>query len=147
MCLRLGSLELCRTCCPGFGPPLYHGHIYHVRALGLLHLGECCSVHEHRAEDNCTSAILTATACIHPARSPPSGIINMKQDTAESEAVENHTTAEDVPPPKPGAPLMRSKEDEIPIWQSIRRHKLVGLIAMAAAFCAALDGYRKAFLV
>ncbi len=70
----------------------------------------------------------------------------MKQETAESEAVENRTTAEEVMPPPKDAPLMRSREDDIPIWQSVRRHKLVGLIAMAAAFCAALDGYRKAFI-
>lgn len=40
--------------------------------------------------------------------------------------------------------VMRTKADELSIWQSLRRNKLIGLIAMAAAFSAALDGYRKA---
>ncbi|OAA64363.1 General substrate transporter [Niveomyces insectorum RCEF 264] len=38
--------------------------------------------------------------------------------------------------------LMRSKEDDIGIWKSVLRHKRVGFIAMAAAFCASLDGYQ-----
>lgn len=44
---------------------------------------------------------------------------------------------------KSGSPVMRSKADELSIWQSLRKNKLVGLIAMSAAFTAALDGYRK----
>jgi SP family general alpha glucoside:H+ symporter-like MFS transporter len=72
------------------------------------------------------------------------------QGKAESEMIENTTTAaaEDISPPdiKGGTPLMRSKEDNIGVWQSVRRYKRVGLIAMAAAFCASLDGYRKASL-
>ena len=40
-------------------------------------------------------------------------------------------------------PVMRSRSDELSVWQSARRHKLLGVIAMGAAFSAALDGYRK----
>jgi len=38
---------------------------------------------------------------------------------------------------------MRSKADEISIWRSVLLFKRAGCIAMIAAFCAALDGYRK----
>lgn len=41
------------------------------------------------------------------------------------------------------APVMRSKLDDLSVWQSVRRFKKVGLIAMLAAFAASLDGYRK----
>lgn len=37
----------------------------------------------------------------------------------------------------------RSKVDDISVWQSIQRYKVVGFVAMAAAFSASLDGYRK----
>ncbi|KAE8414590.1 hexose transporter [Aspergillus pseudocaelatus] len=43
---------------------------------------------------------------------------------------------------KGGAPVMRSKEDDLSIWQTVRRYKLVSIMAMAAAFSAALDGYQ-----
>jgi hypothetical protein len=37
-----------------------------------------------------------------------------------------------------------SKVDDLSVWQSaLLIYKRVGLTAMAAAFCAALDGYRK----
>lgn len=39
--------------------------------------------------------------------------------------------------------VMRSKADDLTVWQSVRRYKTVGYIAMLAAFCASLDGYRK----
>lgn len=44
---------------------------------------------------------------------------------------------------KGGTPMLRSKADDLSIWRSVRQYKRVGFIAMAAAFCAALDGYRK----
>lgn len=70
--------------------------------------------------------------------------VTMQQAKAERETIENYTNAEEMPPPsaKGGAPLMRSKADDLSVWQSIRRYKIVGLIAMAAAFCASLDGYQ-----
>ncbi|KAJ9156600.1 General alpha-glucoside permease [Pleurostoma richardsiae] len=37
---------------------------------------------------------------------------------------------------------MRSKEDDLSVWQSVRRYKTVGILAMTAAFCASLDGYQ-----
>jgi SP family general alpha glucoside:H+ symporter-like MFS transporter len=67
---------------------------------------------------------------------------------SDIEMVEDRTTAEEMPHPdsKGGAPLMRSKADDFTVWQAVRRYKRVGLIAMTAAFCASLDGYRKVFL-
>ncbi|CCT75871.1 probable maltose permease (MalP) [Fusarium fujikuroi] len=38
--------------------------------------------------------------------------------------------------------LMRSKLDDLSVWQSVRRFKRVGCIAMLAAFSASLDGYQ-----
>ena len=60
------------------------------------------------------------------------------------ELVERTTTTDDqMQPSKGGGPLMRSKADEIGIWRSVLLFKRAGCIAMIAAFCAALDGYRK----
>ena len=42
------------------------------------------------------------------------------------------------------APVMRTKADDLSIWESVRKYKRVGFIAMMASFCASLDGYRKA---
>lgn len=39
---------------------------------------------------------------------------------------------------------MRSKVDDLAVWQSVKQFKIVSLVAMAAAFSASLDGYRKA---
>lgn len=39
--------------------------------------------------------------------------------------------------------LMRSKVDDLSVWESLRRFKLVAGIAMIAAFSASLDGYRE----
>ncbi|KIH95184.1 hypothetical protein SPBR_03440 [Sporothrix brasiliensis 5110] len=64
-----------------------------------------------------------------------------QKDQDEIQAVEmqehpNETAKDDI------GPLMRSKEDSFGIWRTVLRHKRVGLIAMAAAFCASLDGYQ-----
>jgi MFS transporter, SP family, general alpha glucoside:H+ symporter len=56
------------------------------------------------------------------------------------------TTDKQMQTSKGDNPLMRSREDELSIWQSVLRFKRVGCIAMIAAFCAALDGYRKTHL-
>ena len=50
---------------------------------------------------------------------------------------------EEEAPTKNLAPIMRSREDDLGIWQCVLRFKNVSLIAMAAAFSASLDGYRK----
>lgn len=61
-----------------------------------------------------------------------------------SEAIEN-ASAEKRPttPVKDGEPVMRSREDDLSVWQCALRFKRVSLIAMIAAFSASLDGYRK----
>ncbi|KAF2166608.1 hypothetical protein M409DRAFT_36703 [Zasmidium cellare ATCC 36951] len=38
--------------------------------------------------------------------------------------------------------VLRSKADDLTVWQSIKSYKLVSAVAMAAAFCASLDGYQ-----
>lgn len=60
------------------------------------------------------------------------------------EAIEN-ASAEKRPatPVKPGEPVMRSREDDLSVWQSALRFKRVSMIAMVAAFSASLDGYRE----
>ena len=74
-----------------------------------------------------------------------------QQEKFDSEMIENSTAAEEMPPRTPtfkgGAVLMRSKADDLTVWQSMQRYKRVGFIAMAAAFCASLDGYRKPFRI
>lgn len=62
---------------------------------------------------------------------------------ANTETIENASPdrTEDLPTKTMG-PIMRSSEDDLGIWQSVRRFRTVSLIAMAAAFSASLDGYR-----
>ncbi len=62
--------------------------------------------------------------------------------TVEADSVEQHAM-EDMPPSNGGEPVMRSRLDDLTVWQSVRRFRFVGFIAMSAAFCASLDGYRK----
>lgn len=61
-----------------------------------------------------------------------------------SEAIED-ASAETRPatPVKGGDPVMRSREDDLSVWQCAFRFKRVSLIAMVAAFSASLDGYRE----
>lgn len=66
----------------------------------------------------------------------------MAQGENEIETVEM-AERRDEPVQDAGGPLMRSKEDDLGIWKTVLRHRRVGLIAMAAAFCASLDGYRE----
>jgi hypothetical protein len=69
----------------------------------------------------------------------------MATTKTEGDGVAQCSTVEDMDRAisKGGAPVMRSKADDLSIWQSIGRYKVVGLISMAAAFSASLDGYRK----
>jgi hypothetical protein len=62
----------------------------------------------------------------------------------EYEAVEQPTAEEDeqCTMTKGGAPLMRSKIDDLSVWQTVRRYKSISVVATGAAFSAALDGYR-----
>jgi len=66
-----------------------------------------------------------------------------EQDKRDIQMVEHTTTSDDQMPTKDENPLMRSKADDLSVWQTATRFKRVGFMAMAAAFCAALDGYRK----
>lgn len=50
------------------------------------------------------------------------------------------------PEEKAQAQQMLTKSDDLPIWESVKRYKLVSLLAMVAAFSASLDGYRKSLL-
>ena len=65
----------------------------------------------------------------------------MEQEKVETEWVEDRTTEEENAPTK-GLPVMRSDLDNLSIWESLRRYKVVAMMAMAAAFSASLDGYR-----
>ncbi|KAJ6024835.1 hypothetical protein N7540_005632 [Penicillium herquei] len=58
-------------------------------------------------------------------------------ETVEDVALDNLQVAE---PSRPH--LMRSKEDELSVWQSVLRFKVMSGVAMAAAFSASLDGYQ-----
>jgi SP family general alpha glucoside:H+ symporter-like MFS transporter len=74
------------------------------------------------------------------------GVIMMAEQEGKRdiEMVERTTTTDEPMATSKGEnPLMRSKEDDLSIWYSALRFKRVGCIAMIAAFCAALDGYRK----
>ena len=68
----------------------------------------------------------------------------MQQAKPEAEAVET-SVAEDMARRGSNgeALVMRAKSDDLTIWQSVLRYKRVGYIAMLAAFCASLDGYRE----
>lgn len=66
----------------------------------------------------------------------------MAQKESEIQAVEMQEHR-DEPAQDAIGPLMRSKEDSLGIWRTVLRHKRLGLIAMTAAFCASLDGYRE----
>jgi hypothetical protein len=66
-----------------------------------------------------------------------------QHDTSKNqmEMVENSAIV-----PGDGALAMRAKADDLSVLQSMRKYKRVGIIAIVASFCAALDGYRKASL-
>lgn len=50
---------------------------------------------------------------------------------------------ETVQPNMAGAePVMRSESDDLTVWQTVKRYKLVTAMTMCAAFCASLDGYQ-----
>jgi SP family general alpha glucoside:H+ symporter-like MFS transporter len=68
----------------------------------------------------------------------------MEQTKVEIETVEHcaRTETMDGKTTKKGALLMRSNADDLSIWQSVRQYKSLGIVAMAAAFSASLDGYR-----
>ncbi|KPM35801.1 hypothetical protein AK830_g10785 [Neonectria ditissima] len=68
-----------------------------------------------------------------------------KADQTKGEiATVEHATAEEMQQTidKGGVPLMRSREDDLGVWTTVWRYKMAGVIAMSAAFSAALDGYQ-----
>lgn len=67
------------------------------------------------------------------------------EKTNASERIEHYATAEEMQrATSAGAdPVMRSKIDDLSVWQAVKQYRLVSMLAMAAAFCASLDGYRK----
>lgn len=68
----------------------------------------------------------------------------MDVSKANAENIENVSSDQgDGVPIKSMGPIMRSREDDLGIWQCVRRFKTVSIIAMTAAFSASLDGYRK----
>lgn len=72
--------------------------------------------------------------------------IEQQQGKTNVEMVEQPSAAAQGQRPNPEGEeqhLMRSKADEVGIWRSALLFKRAGCIAMIAAFCAALDGYRK----
>ncbi|ETS83859.1 hypothetical protein PFICI_05735 [Pestalotiopsis fici W106-1] len=67
----------------------------------------------------------------------------MEPKATEIEGIEARVSQkEQVAVPKDDGPVMRAAVDDFTVWQSVRRFKKVGCIAMAAAFCASLDGYQ-----
>lgn len=74
----------------------------------------------------------------------PRGAMSTKTKI-ETENIEHYVTTEEMQRTisKGGIVLMRTKADDLTIWQSAKRHKRASLLAMVAAFSASLDGYRK----
>jgi SP family general alpha glucoside:H+ symporter-like MFS transporter len=71
-------------------------------------------------------------------------ISTMDVSKSHAENIENVSSDQgDGMPTKSMGPIMRSREEDIGVWQCARRFKTVSLIAMTAAFSASLDGYRK----
>lgn len=71
----------------------------------------------------------------------------MDVSKANAENIEDASSYQgDAMPTKSMGPIMRSREDDLGVWQCVRRFKTVSLIAMTAAFSASLDGYRKLVL-
>jgi hypothetical protein len=60
----------------------------------------------------------------------------------EKSTVEHTQTGEEVPPTGPG-PVMRTREDDLGVWETLQRYKLIAFVGMCAAFTATLDGYRE----
>ncbi|KAJ5871638.1 uncharacterized protein N7529_003991 [Penicillium soppii] len=61
---------------------------------------------------------------------------------ANTDIIEDATSDHGDVPVKNTGPIMRSREDDLGIWQCVKRFKTVSWIAMAAAFSASLDGYQ-----
>lgn len=42
-----------------------------------------------------------------------------------------------------GGAKMRTRADDLGVWESVKRYKLITAVGMAAAFAASMDGYRE----
>ena len=106
----------------------------------------------HSFASNYKDCPVFSFVCLRKFESLPLWHIRMPSSTmdttkANTENIENAICKqrEDMPVKGMG-PIMRSREDDLGIWQCVTRFKTVSWIAMAAAFSASLDGYRKSFL-
>ncbi|KAH7093519.1 general substrate transporter [Paraphoma chrysanthemicola] len=66
----------------------------------------------------------------------------MTDHKTEHDNIEHAAPNEEWDQPAKGGPAMRTQADELSIGRSLLSNKLLGVIAMAAAFSAALDGYQ-----
>lgn len=64
---------------------------------------------------------------------------NMEVEESKIEDVNVTENADE----KVAPPPMRSKSDDLSVWEAVKRYKFVTLVGMAGAFSASLDGYRK----
>jgi SP family general alpha glucoside:H+ symporter-like MFS transporter len=87
----------------------------------------------------------------HQAEEHGSHDINLNvEEINPGEMIVEHDTKEDELPgasEKCAPPAMRSKSDDLTVWEAVKRYKLVTLVAMGAAFSASLDGYRQSLLI
>ncbi|KAH7127828.1 general substrate transporter [Dactylonectria estremocensis] len=67
-----------------------------------------------------------------------------QQPQGEIDTIEHRDQVDEVQQTldKGGVPLMRSREDDLGVWDTTLKYKTIGVIAMAAAFSASLDGYQ-----
>ncbi|OKL57743.1 hypothetical protein UA08_06925 [Talaromyces atroroseus] len=68
----------------------------------------------------------------------------MEQDKAQTDMVEQWVPNEihQAEVVKGDSPVVRSEVDDLSVWQSIRQYKVIGMVAMTAAFSASMDGYQ-----
>ncbi|MAD83297.1 MAG: hypothetical protein CL912_10045 [Deltaproteobacteria bacterium] len=72
-------------------------------------------------------------------------IVSSEPNEKEIQETKDNVATEHDEIMKPGAPQMRSKDDDLGVWETVKQYKLITTVAMAAAFAASLDGYRESF--
>lgn len=79
-----------------------------------------------------------------PAYAAPEEISKFEENLVEYVDVQDEKApVEATPTCSYAGPQMRSKEDDLSVWEGAKKYKVVTLVAMAAAFSASLDGYRQ----
>lgn len=68
---------------------------------------------------------------------------NLVVEESKIEDVNANENANENADEKVAPPPMRSKSDDLSVWEAVKRYKFVTLVGMAGAFSASLDGYRK----